>query len=463
MGRSGSRRVGGPRYGVGHGPRHRPPASRCTAPSGLTDDELARVEAVLGRAPNHLELALYAVMWSEHCSYKSSRLHLRRLPTEGDRVLVGPGRERRRGRRRRRHRRGHPHREPQPPLGHRAPPGCGHRGGGDPARHLHHGGPAPGRDGPPLLRAPRRRPASAGCSRGWSRASRATATPSACPTVGGELTFDPCYAAEPAGERALPGRAPGRAAGARAGPRGRATWPCCSGSTTGRDGIGGVSVLASAGFDGDEGGRRPTTPSGRASRWGTRSRRSGSSRPASPCSTRAWWWASRTWAAPGWPAPPARPRPGAGWAWTSTSAAVPRREQGMEPWEVMTSESQERMLAIVTPESWPAVEEVCRRWEVRATVIGRVTAPDEGSDGVGGPSADPPGVRRPGAGRRPGRLAGRRGPPLPPPAGRPGRPGGPAGRRPGRRAAPGGLRGRPAGASCATRRGCGGSTTTSSS
>ena len=56
----------------------------------------------------------------------------------------------------------------------------------------------------------------------------------------------------------------------------------------------------------------------------------------------------------------------------------------MEPWEVMTSESQERMLAIVTPESWPAVEEVCRRWEVRATVIGRVTAPDEGSDGVAG-------------------------------------------------------------------------------
>src|SRR5581483_9636019 len=43
------------------------------------------------REPNHLELAMYAVMWSEHCSYKSSRLHLRRLPTEGQAVLVGPG------------------------------------------------------------------------------------------------------------------------------------------------------------------------------------------------------------------------------------------------------------------------------------------------------------------------------------------------------------------------------------
>ena len=58
---------------------------------GLTDDEFGRVEEVLGRAPNHLELALYAVMWSEHCSYKSSRVHLARLPTEGPGVLVGPG------------------------------------------------------------------------------------------------------------------------------------------------------------------------------------------------------------------------------------------------------------------------------------------------------------------------------------------------------------------------------------
>ena len=58
---------------------------------GLTDDEFAAVEKILGRDPNHLELALYAVMWSEHCSYKSSRLHLKRLPTEGPRVLVGPG------------------------------------------------------------------------------------------------------------------------------------------------------------------------------------------------------------------------------------------------------------------------------------------------------------------------------------------------------------------------------------
>ncbi len=58
---------------------------------GLTDDEATLIEQILGRAPNHLELAMYAVMWSEHCSYKSSRIHLRGLPTEAPHVLVGPG------------------------------------------------------------------------------------------------------------------------------------------------------------------------------------------------------------------------------------------------------------------------------------------------------------------------------------------------------------------------------------
>ena len=58
---------------------------------GLTDDEAALIEQLLGRTANHLELAMYAVMWSEHCSYKSSRLHLRGLPSEAPHVMVGPG------------------------------------------------------------------------------------------------------------------------------------------------------------------------------------------------------------------------------------------------------------------------------------------------------------------------------------------------------------------------------------
>src|SRR5258707_3288467 len=58
---------------------------------GLTDDEADDITRILGRPANPLELAMYAVMWSEHCSYKSSRIHLKRLPTEAPWVLVGPG------------------------------------------------------------------------------------------------------------------------------------------------------------------------------------------------------------------------------------------------------------------------------------------------------------------------------------------------------------------------------------
>src|SRR6478752_2250915 len=58
---------------------------------GLTDDELAAIIELLGREPSELELAMYAVMWSEHCSYKSSKRHLKRFPSEAPWVLVGPG------------------------------------------------------------------------------------------------------------------------------------------------------------------------------------------------------------------------------------------------------------------------------------------------------------------------------------------------------------------------------------
>ena len=58
---------------------------------GLTDEELEHVTSLLGRGPSNLELAMYAVMWSEHCSYKSSIVHLGRFPSEAPWVLVGPG------------------------------------------------------------------------------------------------------------------------------------------------------------------------------------------------------------------------------------------------------------------------------------------------------------------------------------------------------------------------------------
>jgi phosphoribosylformylglycinamidine synthase II len=61
------------------------------AEHGLTAEEYARIQKILGREPNFTELGIFSVMWSEHCSYKSSKVHLRRLPTRAPQVLQGPG------------------------------------------------------------------------------------------------------------------------------------------------------------------------------------------------------------------------------------------------------------------------------------------------------------------------------------------------------------------------------------
>src|ERR1700678_3320699 len=61
------------------------------AEHGLSADEYARTQKILGRTPNLTELGIFSVMWSEHCSYKSSRVHLKKLPTRGKLVVRGPG------------------------------------------------------------------------------------------------------------------------------------------------------------------------------------------------------------------------------------------------------------------------------------------------------------------------------------------------------------------------------------
>ncbi|MFL6020028.1 MAG: AIR synthase related protein, partial [Gaiellaceae bacterium] len=58
---------------------------------GLTDGELDRIRELLGRDPNHFELAVFSLLWSEHCGYKHSARLLKRLPSAGERVLQGPG------------------------------------------------------------------------------------------------------------------------------------------------------------------------------------------------------------------------------------------------------------------------------------------------------------------------------------------------------------------------------------
>src|SRR6476646_7482306 len=61
------------------------------AQHGITAEEYQRILKALGRVPSITELGIYSVMWSEHCSYKSSKVHLKRLPTRSDRVVQGPG------------------------------------------------------------------------------------------------------------------------------------------------------------------------------------------------------------------------------------------------------------------------------------------------------------------------------------------------------------------------------------
>src|ERR1700739_4996989 len=61
------------------------------AEHGVSPEESARIQKILGREPNSTELGIFSVMWSEHCSYKSSRIYLKRLPTRAPQVLQGPG------------------------------------------------------------------------------------------------------------------------------------------------------------------------------------------------------------------------------------------------------------------------------------------------------------------------------------------------------------------------------------
>src|SRR5262244_604198 len=73
-------------------PLTQPPVTpEVVASHGLTPEEYRKIVKLLGREPNHTELGVFSVMWSEHCSYKSSRQYLKRLPTEGPHVLQGPG------------------------------------------------------------------------------------------------------------------------------------------------------------------------------------------------------------------------------------------------------------------------------------------------------------------------------------------------------------------------------------
>jgi phosphoribosylformylglycinamidine synthase II len=350
---------------------------------GLTDDELASIRDVLGRDPNHLELALYGVMWSEHCSYKSSRIHLRRLPTTAPHVLVGPGENA-----------GvidagdgiavairiesHNHPSAIEPYQGAA------TGVGGILRDVFTMGARPLAVMDPLffgeLTDARQRWLLEGVVSGISGYGNSVGVP----TVGGELTFDPCYAANPLVNVLCVGAMPVErlVLGAASGVGNLAV---LLGSTTGRDGIGGVSVLASAGFAGEDGAasaddaKRPSVQVGDPYE---------EKRLIEACLEmldRKLVVGIQDLGGAGLVCATSETAARGGVGMDVDVTAVPRREPGMAPYEVMTSESQERMLAIVTPEGWPDVAELCAKWEVRATVVGRVVAPaaNDGGKPVG--------------------------------------------------------------------------------
>ena len=159
---------------------------------GLTDWEFARIGELLGRAPNDFELAVFSVLWSEHCGYKHSAPLLRRLPSSGRARAPGPGRERGRRRPRRGARGRVQGRVAQPPDRGRALPGRRDRGRRHPARHRRHGS-APDRA---ARRPPLRRPRLALPPRG-RRASASTETRSASPPSAARRSSTPAYADNP--------------------------------------------------------------------------------------------------------------------------------------------------------------------------------------------------------------------------------------------------------------------------
>src|SRR5215831_10963481 len=361
---------------------------------GMTDDELAAVIDELGREPTDVELAMYSVMWSEHCSYKSSRVFLARFPTTAPWVLVGPGEgagvidigdglavavriE------------SHNHPSAVEPYQGAA------TGVGGIIRDIFSMGARPIALMDPLrfgsLSDARTRYLFEGVVSGISGYGNSVGVP----TVGGEVVFDDTYRGNPLVNVFCLGILPtDRLVLARA--EGPGNLAVLLGSSTGRDGIGGASVLASASFEEGDEAKRPSVQVGDPFE---------EKRLIEACLElldAGLAVGVQDLGAAGLSCAASETAAKAGAGMDVDIARVAKREPGMNPVEVMTSESQERMLAIVEPEKLDEVLGLCARWEIDASVVGRVTDSGRfrvydgtfdgagGSDGDGAPLADVP-------------------------------------------------------------------------
>lgn len=332
---------------------------------GLTDAEYDLIREKLGREPNATELAMFSLMWSEHCSYKHSKKLLGKLPVEGPALLMGPGENA-----------GavrvgdglaiafkvesHNHPSAVEPFQGAA------TGVGGILRDIFAVGARPIAVLDSLrfgeLDSARSRYLAAHAVAGIGHYGNSIGVP----TVGGEIYFEGPYEQNCLVNAMCLGLAPEdrliRSAAAGVG-----NHLVLFGASTGRDGIGGASVLASAELGDDDDSKRPTVQVGdpfEESRLveaclellndgllaslqdlGAAGLTSASSEMASKGEVGLDIHVDR----------------------------VPLREPGMEPFEVMVSESQERMLCVVEPERLDAVLAICDKWDLHHAVIGEVT------------------------------------------------------------------------------------------
>ena len=335
---------------------------------GMTDDEYDRVVDILGRTPRSAELAMYSVMWSEHCSYKSSRSHLGRFPSEAPWVVVGPGENA-----------GvvdlgddwlaalriesHNHPSFVEPYEGAA------TGVGGILRDVFTMGARPIalwnqiRFGP--LDVPKNRYLFSGVVAGIAGYGNAVGVP----TVGGEVAFDECYSGNPLvnvmclglmrRDQLVLGTA--GAAGSVA---------VLLGKPTGRDGIGGASVLASASFDEEAGAKRPSVQVGDPFE---------EKKLIEACLElyeRGLVVGVQDLGAAGLSCATSEPAARAGMGMEVELDAVHVREPGMNAAELLMSESQERMMAFVEPANVDEVLAVADKWEIEGRAVGTVTAGD---------------------------------------------------------------------------------------
>ena len=335
---------------------------------GLKDDEYERIHQILGRRPTRAELAMYSIMWSEHCSYKSSRVHFRHFAEKSpktDRLLAGIGEN-----------------AGVIALNEDTAVSFKIESHNHPSYIEPHQGAATGVGG--IVRdilAMGARPVAVMDALRFGAANHedtARVLPGVVegisnygnslglPNIGGETVFDPCYQNNPLVNALCLGVMPTKRLQSMAA-SGVGNIVVLLGAKTGRDGIGGVSVLASASFDTEAQAARPSVQVGDPF---TEKLLIESNLEMFDADLVAG----------------IQDLGGAGLtcALSETAAAaklgmyveldkVPLRDSSMQPHEVLASESQERMLLIVEPSKLDDVLEIASRWGVLATAIGEVT------------------------------------------------------------------------------------------